>query len=160
MSTAVAFFNNKGGVGKTTLACNFAAYAATTGKKVLVVDLDPQCNTTQLVLDEDQWEEVYEDRGASEQKTVMGLLRNIRAGDSTLDIEAWSVVHGERFGVDVLPGHPSLSVFEDILSDAWVKFRRGEPAGARKTMWLNTLLATAVVSQRPPDWYRPPCRCD
>lgn len=139
LSTAVAFFNNKGGVGKTTLACNFAAHEAASGKSVLIVDLDPQCNSTQLVLDEEQWDEVYEDRGESEQKTVMGLLRKIRAGDSTLDMGAWSVVRGGRFDVDVLPGHPSLSMFEDILSDAWGKLRGGEPAGARRTMWLHTM---------------------
>jgi cellulose biosynthesis protein BcsQ len=139
VATAVAFFNNKGGVGKTTLACNYAAYEASSGKRVLVVDLDPQCNSTQLVLGDDQWDELYEDRKQSEQKTVMGLLRHIRAGDSTLDTGALNVVRSERFELDVLPGHPSLSIFEDILSDAWGRFRGGEPAGARRTMWLHTL---------------------
>lgn len=140
MSTAVAFFNNKGGVGKTTLACNYAAYEASSGRAVLIVDLDPQCNSTQLVLDEDQWEGIYEDRRRSEAKTVMGLLRHFRAGESSLDISAaQNVVRSERFGVDILPGHPSLSILEDLLSDAWGGMKSGEPAGARKSMWLRTL---------------------
>ena len=139
MSTAVAFFNNKGGVGKTTLACNFAAHAASAGHRTLIVDLDPQCNSTQLTIADEQWEELYESPEVSEKSTIMGLLRPIRAGDSTLDMNAWNVVSSKRFGVDVLPGHPSLSIFEDILSDAWVRFRGGRCGGARKTMWLRTL---------------------
>ena len=140
MSTAVAFFNNKGGVGKTTLACNYAAYEAGNDKSVLILDLDPQCNSTQLVLDDDQWSDIYEDRDRSERKTVMGLLRNIRAGNSDLETDALdSIVPAARFGVDILPGHPSMSIFEDILSEAWGQFRAGLPAGARRTIWLRSL---------------------
>lgn len=43
-------FNQKGGVGKSSITTNIAAIAAQQGKKTLIMDLDPQCNTSQYVL--------------------------------------------------------------------------------------------------------------
>ena len=42
----ISLFNNKGGVGKTTLAYHLSCALAEMGKKVLMIDLDPQCNLT------------------------------------------------------------------------------------------------------------------
>jgi cellulose biosynthesis protein BcsQ len=141
----IAFFNNKGGVGKTTLACNYAAYEASQGRRVLLLDLDPQCNSTQLLLDEDQWDAIYEDQSTSQAKTIMSLFRTIRSGDSALDLDDIRIQRSKRFKVDIVPGHPSLSIFEDIFSEAWTKFRSGDPGGARRSLWLRLFSETPLV---------------
>ncbi|TKB44704.1 ParA family protein [Thalassotalea mangrovi] len=48
MSKIIALYNNKGGVSKTTTNFNLGAYLSSIGKKVLIVDCDPQCNITEL----------------------------------------------------------------------------------------------------------------
>ena len=62
---AIAMFNNKGGVGKTTVLCNLASWLSLNEhKKVLVIDADPQCNTTTYVLDDDEFLNVYYEKNS------------------------------------------------------------------------------------------------
>lgn len=66
MGKIISFANQKGGVGKTTTCINLAAYVAAMGKKVLVLDLDPQGNATSgLGIDKDK-----------EMKTIYDLISN------------------------------------------------------------------------------------
>jgi cellulose biosynthesis protein BcsQ len=139
MATSIAFFNNKGGVGKTTLACNFAAHLSSRGHSVTVVDCDPQSNATQLLLRDAAWEDIYEDRVASEARTVLRVLRHIRAGDSGIDPDI-ELQRSQRFRVNVLAGHPSLSTIEDRLSTSWQEFGSGFVGGARRTLWARELV--------------------
>lgn len=57
---AVSVINYKGGVGKTTVTANIASEMAYRGKKVLVIDLDPQTNLTFSYMKVEQWKENYE----------------------------------------------------------------------------------------------------
>ena len=59
---SIVFFNNKGGVGKTTLLCNLASFLQIKkNKKVIIIDADPQCNSTIYMFPLDQLEKIYKD---------------------------------------------------------------------------------------------------
>ena len=55
----IAFFNNKGGVGKTSLVYHLAWMFADRGVPVLAADLDPQANLTAMFLNEERLEEIW-----------------------------------------------------------------------------------------------------
>jgi cellulose biosynthesis protein BcsQ len=139
---SVAMFNNKGGVGKTTLLCNLAAYMSLAlDKNVLVVDCDPQCNTTQLIMGEEfaasfYWDDIQEDLTT----TISDLLRPIQDGDAEIS-NGFAPLQKDsnRFSVDLVAGHPSLSFLEDKLSLAWGDVAAGEIGGYRKTNWPRNL---------------------
>lgn len=140
---SIAFFNNKGGVGKTTLACNIASHIAVTReKRVLLVDCDPQCNSTQLILQTDRWMPLYwQDRKKSSQHTIIDLLQPIEDGDAGIKSGIKPVKSSlNRFTVDILPGHPRMSIIEDLLSRAWSEAIGGEVGGIRKTNWVSSLI--------------------
>lgn len=140
---SIAFFNNKGGVGKTTLACNFAHYLGQNGHKTLVIDLDPQANATQLLLDDDQWYELYKDSSTSSEKTVLKVFENIREGyadDFTKTAKNLNLIPSKRFETEILPGHPSLSSIEDELSSAWRDIMSQTLSGFSTTKWLVELI--------------------
>lgn len=139
---SIAMFNNKGGVGKTTLTCNMASFFAGRRLRTLVVDCDPQCNATQLIMGESFSNDFY---WASEQKdnttTIRSVLRPIEDGDSQIASEISPILGSRnRFNVDLIPGHPGFSVVEDRLSAAWHDLMAGDIGGFRKTSW-NTFLA-------------------
>jgi chromosome partitioning protein len=110
----IAFFNNKGGVGKTTLVYHLSWMYRQLGVSVVALDLDPQTNLTAAFLPEQRLEEIWLDGG--EDRTILDVVQPLldRLGDlRPPNLE----VIGDRLAL--LPGHLGLSRFEDRLSDAW-----------------------------------------
>lgn len=125
--TTIAFFNNKGGVGKTTLVYHLAHMLADLGQRVLMVDLDPQSNLTAMCLSEERLEEVWP-ASSRHPETVFGSIQPILRG--TGDIRRPHVeLLRERLGL--VPGDLGLSRFEDKLSDAWPRALDGDEAAFR-----------------------------
>lgn len=77
MGSIIAIANQKGGVGKTTLSIHLAVGAAQAGKKVIVVDADPQGNATSWLLDGEQDEGMY--RLMLLNESPVKIVRGLRA---------------------------------------------------------------------------------
>ena len=113
----LTFFNNKGGVGKTSLVYHLAWMLSETGHKVLACDLDPQANLTAMFLEEDRLETIYEDDdGASSPAgTILQCVRPLmQVGD--LQSPNLQEITGE---LHLIPGELALAGFEDTLSGQW-----------------------------------------
>ena len=116
MTTHVlTFFNNKGGVGKTSLVYHVAWMMSELDYPVLVVDLDPQANLTAAFLDENALEDLWNGPDSSAVKTIYQCVEPLtKVGD----IQEPQL---QRFSdrLHVLPGDLALSGFEDLLSTEW-----------------------------------------
>lgn len=139
---SLSMFNNKGGVGKTTLTCNLASLLSTKyNKRVLIIDCDPQCNSTQLIMGESYATSLYWDHAdANGVTTIKDILQKIEDGDSDINANIVPVKSSQnRFQVDLIPGHPALSIVEDRLGAAWHSLKGGDLGGIRQTNWSTAL---------------------
>jgi cellulose biosynthesis protein BcsQ len=121
----IAFFNNKSGVGKTSLVYHLSWMYVDLGLRVIVADLDPQANLTAAFLDEDRLEELWP-RG-DHPSTIFGCIQPlIRGVGDIAEPHLEQVEYGAQlslFGspLALLVGDLLLSSFEDNLSEAWPK---------------------------------------
>ncbi|MDD5241939.1 MAG: ParA family protein [Sulfuricella sp.] len=131
----VAFFNNKGGVGKTSLVYHLAWMFADHGIKTLAVDLDPQANLTAMFLNEERLESLWPDDEHPD--TVYGSIRPILRG--TGDI-ARPHVEQITAKLGLIPGDLGLSRFEDKLSAAWPSCQLSDESAFRTMTAFHRLV--------------------
>jgi chromosome partitioning protein len=86
MSKIIALSNHKGGVGKTTSTVNIGAGLNRLGYKVLLIDLDPQCNLSQSLGQEDSGENIYTALSGKSKLSPITVLPGLDIVTSTLDL--------------------------------------------------------------------------
>jgi cellulose biosynthesis protein BcsQ len=147
----LSVFNNKGGVGKTTLTFHLAHALSEMGKKVLIIDADPQCNLSiYAVKDEDLgeiWhtEDRFIDNGFEETKSELQPLafeslhnspRSIHyllkpTEDGVGEIDDLPPPFFLNENLDLVPGRLTLHLYEEKIASRWTDVYRGDPLAIR-----------------------------
>lgn len=121
----IAFFNNKGGVGKTSLVYHLAWMFRELGQRVLAIDLDPQSNLTSAFLDEEELELIWPQGEHAD--TILGAIDPLIQSLGDIRVPKARRIADRLF---LVPGDLGLSLFEDRLSEAWSKCLDDNPANA------------------------------
>jgi cellulose biosynthesis protein BcsQ len=135
----VAFFNNKGGVGKTSLVYHLAWMYAGLGRNVVAADLDPQANLTSLFIDNDSLEPLWEGQGRT---TVYGALEPLLEGIG--DIGSPHLVERGP-SLRLVVGGLKLAAAEDEISRQWPDCLDRKPRAFRVVSALWRVLRRAAT---------------
>ncbi|MCK6452587.1 MAG: ParA family protein [Alphaproteobacteria bacterium] len=112
-TVVVSCVNLKGGVGKTAIAVNFAAYCGSKGLRTLLIDLDPQTNSTFSCMSPEKWEKHAKTKGTV--ADLLGVRQHTSAEGKAKTVE--SVIIKDVFpSVDLIPSHLDLFTIDLDLS--------------------------------------------
>ncbi|MER0439519.1 AAA family ATPase [Emticicia sp. W12TSBA100-4] len=134
----IAFFNNKGGVGKTTLVYHFTYMLAELGHRCLAVDLDPQANLTSMFLTDERLEDIYDNENS--RPTILEAIKPLNKGISDI-----LPAHVERINdnIGLIAGDLELSLFEDKLSSSWENCLNRDEAAFRIVSSFSRIISEA-----------------
>ena len=120
------------------MTVNIATALASLGKRVLLVDSDPQCNLTSYLVEESVVDDLLDKSDGSSGRTIWSSVKPIIEGDGEVrEIEPFQLSKKNLF---LLPGDIRLSEFEVDLNEAWGNCFQRRPKGFRGTMALSVLV--------------------
>lgn len=141
----ISVFNNKGGVGKSTLTFHLGHALAELGHKVLMIDLDPQCNLTICSMLEEQLHKVWQveddfiedyEHAIKEKPEVINETRSIHfilkpAEDGISEPDKLPLPYQLDNNIDLLPGRLSLHKYENKIAERWSGVYQGDNLSIR-----------------------------
>ena len=117
----ITFFNNKGGVGKTSLVYHLSWMFAEMGKRVVALDLDPQANLTAAFLEEDQLESLWETQTGP--TTIYRAIQPLTKVGDLLEPSITPISNR----LHLIAGDVALARFEEKLSQEWPNSLGNDP---------------------------------
>jgi cellulose biosynthesis protein BcsQ len=140
---SIAFFNNKSGVGKTTLVYHLAWMFAELGLSVVVADLDPQANLTSMFLEDEELESIWSDQTIA--RTVADSLTALMGDADDADDPYLAPINDS---IGLLVGDLALSRLENELSIQWPLCLDGKERAFRVITSLWRILAKAAKQRK------------
>lgn len=157
---SIAVFNNKGGVGKTTLTYHLGCALAELGYKTLLVDLDPQSNLTLFGLDPEKLHNIWQTEDAfiddfvdardqqsadfeeiaSDVRSIHFLLKPTEDGADPPESLAKPLELLHNLGM--IPGRLSIHTYEDKIASRWSDVYGGDPLAIRTVTQIRNFCET------------------
>jgi cellulose biosynthesis protein BcsQ len=134
----LTFFNHKGGVGKTTLTVNTASALARLGKRVLLVDSDPQCNLTSYLIESEVVDDLLDNSDRPEGQTIWSAVKPV--AEASGDITSITPIELPIGNLFLVPGDIRLSEFEAELNDYWTQCWQRKHRGFRGIAALSRVI--------------------
>ena len=136
----LTFFNNKGGVGKTSLVYHLAWMLSDIGYRVLACDLDPQANLTAAFLDEEQLEKLWGQGNDASAKTILQCLLPLTKAGGVEKPTLEKITPT----LNLIPGDLALAGYEDTLSSAWPKALDSDSLELYRSFDILTAFSTVM----------------
>ena len=132
------FTNNKSGVGKTTLAFNYAVFFAQKGYKTVLVDLDTQGNLSRLTLGDKKFNA---NLFSSTEKDIYDVLKGVIEGGGDIDLSVPFIpIPKNNKNLFLLKGNVNLNLYENNLATAYVQAAAGQQLGYFQTSAIDRFL--------------------
>ncbi len=144
-ASRLAIFNHKGGVGKTTITLNLAVALADMGKRVLLVDSDPQCNLTAYLFEDKVIDDLLDNSDKDSGRTIWSAVMPVVSASG--DVRKIRPYESYIENLFILPGDVRLSEFEAELNTFWAECFQRKLKGFRGTTALSSLVDKVARSE-------------